>query len=266
MAADAFMHVYNNEWIKDFVNSNASDIIQIVEKLDEGEEAVVTGLFRDLYVGKNTLEGLKTGGPENIEERLMLIFRQLNFYQKARLQTNVEESAAQCVPVYNKSVMKGEDRINILYAACDQALHPMLVPKVVYFRLYSEYMNTRYFLSYLSFMDILDNKVEFLDERHFFVDENAGFKWFEVTEDSVEKADIKLHYHILSKEGKKVFSLDSYDCLLWTLGKYLLVSRNYMHGLIDIKGNEIVPPVYDHIASVDGELIVARKGGGRRNH
>ena len=47
MAADAFMHVYNNEWIKDFVNRNASDIIQIVEKLNKGEEAVVAGLFMD---------------------------------------------------------------------------------------------------------------------------------------------------------------------------------------------------------------------------
>ncbi|HEB33273.1 MAG TPA: hypothetical protein ENI15_20740 [Spirochaetes bacterium] len=74
MAADAFVHVYNNEWIKSFVNSNASDIIQIAQKLDEGEEVIVPGLLRDLYVGKNTLEGLKTGEPENIEERLMLIF------------------------------------------------------------------------------------------------------------------------------------------------------------------------------------------------
>ncbi|HEB33272.1 MAG TPA: WG repeat-containing protein, partial [Spirochaetes bacterium] len=122
-------------------------------------------------------------------------------------------------------------------------------------------MSTPYFISYLSFMDILDYKVEFLDERHFLVDENAGFKWFEITEDSFEKADIKLHYHILSKEGKKVFSLDSYDCLLWTLGKYLLVSRGCMHGLIDIKGNEIVPPGYDYICKIYGDLFFARKGG-----
>lgn len=92
----------NDKWIKVFIHNNVTDILQTVESLNEEDVAIVPGVFRDFYIGKNTLERLKQGEPEGLDERFMHTFRRLNYFGTGHQEIEGDEREIHGVQIYNR--------------------------------------------------------------------------------------------------------------------------------------------------------------------